>query len=217
MIHKYHLTRVRLLQIRHEDVLISRRRLAVQVFSLSLVVFLPFTQVWMNVILRHYQGPQIKSMEEIDSGEMIERWKWTNMALLAVELDRAVLEITPHLEHFRSSRLRASAGTLRDMCTHTMVWGGERGKVWRNRPMCGWHKCKTNQRNKIKERKWTQQRQEGGKNKGEGEREKRKKGKIKTRSLKSSSNEKHNQSTKVDSEQVERMWETTMLQQSHVD
>ncbi len=34
------------------------------------------------------------------------------MALLAVALDIAVLEITPHLEHFRSSRLRASAGTL---------------------------------------------------------------------------------------------------------
>lgn len=34
------------------------------------------------------------------------------MALLAVAVDMAVLEITPHLEHFRSSRLLASAGTL---------------------------------------------------------------------------------------------------------
>lgn len=34
------------------------------------------------------------------------------MALLAVALDIAVLEITPHLEHFSSSRLRPSAGTL---------------------------------------------------------------------------------------------------------
>lgn len=34
------------------------------------------------------------------------------MALLAVAVDMAVLEITPHLEHFRSSRLPASAGTL---------------------------------------------------------------------------------------------------------
>lgn len=38
------------------------------------------------------------------------------MALLAVAVDMAVLEITPHLEHFRSSRLLASAGTLG---THT--------------------------------------------------------------------------------------------------
>lgn len=38
------------------------------------------------------------------------------MALLAVAEDMAVLEITPHLEHFRSSRLLASAGTLG---THT--------------------------------------------------------------------------------------------------
>lgn len=42
------------------------------------------------------------------------------MALLAVELDRAVLEITPHLEHFRSSLLRASNGGLQDpIHTHT--------------------------------------------------------------------------------------------------
>lgn len=44
--------------------------------------------------------------------ESKERWRWTNMALLAVALDIAVLEITPHLEHFSSSRLRPSAGTL---------------------------------------------------------------------------------------------------------
>ena len=40
------------------------------------------------------------------------------MALLAVAVDMAVLEITPHLEHFRSSRLLASAGTLWT-CEHT--------------------------------------------------------------------------------------------------
>lgn len=40
------------------------------------------------------------------------------MALLAVAVDMAVLEITPHLEHFRSSRLFASAGTLWT-CEHT--------------------------------------------------------------------------------------------------
>lgn len=50
------------------------------------------------------------------------------MALLAVELDIAVLEITPHLEHFRSSRLRASAGTLLDTLhtqTHTRPYEEE--------------------------------------------------------------------------------------------
>lgn len=42
------------------------------------------------------------------------------MALRAVELDIAVLEITPHLEHFRSRRLRASTGILSDtQHTHT--------------------------------------------------------------------------------------------------
>lgn len=40
------------------------------------------------------------------------------MALLAVALDIAVLEITPHLEHFSSSRLRPSAGPLWKTCEH---------------------------------------------------------------------------------------------------
>lgn len=64
------------------------------------------------------------------------------MALLAVELDKAVLEITPHLEHFRSSRLRASAGTLKDMFTQThththilaAMWEGSGvGNVWKHK------------------------------------------------------------------------------------
>lgn len=58
-------------------------------------------------------------------------WNETNMALLAVELDRAVLEITPHLEHFRSSLLRASNGGLQDPIhthahTHIHIFTWER-------------------------------------------------------------------------------------------
>ncbi len=57
-------------------------------------------------------------------------WNETNMALLAVELDRAVLEITPHLEHFRSSLLRASNGGLQDpIHTHTYIYV-HTGKKW---------------------------------------------------------------------------------------
>lgn len=50
------------------------------------------------------------------------------MALLAVALDIAVLEITPHLEHFSSSRLRPSAGTLWKTCEHnTQIKDHEEG------------------------------------------------------------------------------------------